>query len=167
VGDTDERSIVAGHRQRIVVGVDGSDPSHRALEWAVAEASRWGAGLTIVHAWRFGVAPSDPTIHEATRQIGRAAQQLLDDEIDFALRAGVDAAGSLVFDAPARALIQSSRDADLLVVGSRGRGAVAATLLGSVSQACVRHARCPVVVVPDGGPVAAPPEVTHTVPAEQ
>ena len=152
---------------RIVVGVDGSEPARKALEWAVVEALKWDAQLTVVHAWRFGVAPSDPTIHEATRQIGRAAEQLLNDEVALALQAGADATGSLVFASPARALVDASAEADLLVVGSRGRSAAAATLFGSVSQACVRHARCPVVVVPDTEVEAAPPEETHTVPAER
>ena len=134
---------------RIMVGVDGSAGSHRALEWAVAEALKWGASLLVVHAWRFGVSPSDPNAAEATREIGRAAQHVVDHEVAYARENGVDADGVLVFTSPARALVDRSADADLLVVGSRGRGGVAATLLGSVSAACVRHARCPVVVVPD------------------
>jgi nucleotide-binding universal stress UspA family protein len=133
---------------RIVVGVDGSDESHRALEWAIAEASRWGASLLVVHAWRFGVSPTDPNAAEATREIGRAAQHVVDHEVAYVRESGVEVEGVLVFASPARALVDRSADADLLVVGSRGRGGVAATLLGSVSTACVRHARCPVVVVP-------------------
>jgi len=136
---------------RIVVGVDGSDESHRALQWAMAEASRWGAKLIVVHAWRFGVSPSDPNAAEATRTIGRAAQHVVDHEVAYARESDVDAEGVLVFDSPARALVDQSADADLIVVGNRGRGGVASTLLGSVSTACVRHARCPVVVVPDAG----------------
>jgi len=136
-------------RTRIVVGVDGSEHSHRALEWAIREAARWGATVTVLHAWRFGVSPTDPNAAEATREIGRAAQHLVDHEVAFACEAGIDAAGVVVFDGAARALTDAAADADLLVVGSHGRGAVAATILGSVSQACVRHARCPVVVVPD------------------
>ncbi len=133
----------------IVVGVDGSEPSRRALDWAIGEACRRHVPLTLVHAWRFGVRPTDPHAADATRQIGRAAQHLLDLEIAHARAAGVEARGELVFEGAARALIERSAGAVLLVVGSRGRGAVASTLLGSVSQACVRHARCPVVVVPD------------------
>lgn len=147
----------------VVVGVDGSEHSHRALDWAVTEAVRWTATLTIVHAWRFGTSPTDPNAAEATLEVGRAAQHLLDHEVAYARDAGADATGALVYQGAARALIDASADADLLVVGSRGRGAVAATLLGSVSQACVRHARCPVVVVPDTTRPAASEPASATV----
>jgi nucleotide-binding universal stress UspA family protein len=140
---------------RIVVGVDGSEGSHRALEWAVQEAAQWGAALTVVHAWRFGRSPTDPNVAEAVREIGRAAQHVVDHEVAFARAAGVDASGVLAFEGAVHALVAASAEADLLVVGSRGRGAVAASLLGSVSQGCVRHARSAVVVVPGGETVAA------------
>ena len=153
---------------RIVVGIDGSEPSRRALRWAVSEALKWDADLTVVHAWRFGSSPTDPLVpQDAIRRVGAAAQHLLDDEVAFTREAGTEAAGSLVFATAVGALVDASAEADLLVVGSRGRGAVGAALLGSVSQACVRHARCPVVVVPDTEVEAAPPEETHTVPAER
>ena len=153
---------------RIVVGVDGSAPAHKALEWAVVEAVKWNAQLTVVHAWRFGSSPTDPLLpQDAIRRVGAAAQHLLDHEVAFARNGGADAIGSLVFATAIRALTDASVDADLLVVGSRGRGAVSAALLGSVSQACVRHARCPVVVVPVAGAVEAPPEERHAVPAER
>ena len=133
---------------RIVVGVDGSDGGHRAFEWAIVEAKKWRASLTVVHAWRFGRSPTDPNAAAAVREIGRAAQHVVDHEVAIARAAGVTCEGILVFEAPVHALVHASADADLLVVGSRGRGAVAAGLLGSVSQGCVHHARCPVVVVP-------------------
>ena len=152
---------------RIVVGVDGSGPSHKALEWAVVEASRWHAQLIVVHAWRFGSSPTDPLVpQDAIRRVGAAAQHLLDDEVAFTREAGTEAAGSLVFATAVGALVDASAEADLLVVGSRGRGAVGAALLGSVSQACVRHAHCPVVVVPDTATVALPPERAHAVPVD-
>ena len=135
---------------RIVVGVDGSDGSHKALEWAIDEAKRWRASLTVVHAWRFGRSPTDPNAAEAVREIGRAAQHIVDHEVAHAKAAGVTCEGALVFAAPVHALVDASADSDLLVVGSRGRGAVAASVLGSVSLGCVHHARCPVVVVPAG-----------------
>ena len=137
------------HLARIVVGIDGSEHSHRALVWAVTEAARLGARLLVVHALRFEVSPTDPNALEATRQIGRVAQHVLDHEVAWACAGGAAAEGSLVCADPGRALVDLSADADLLVVGRRGQGRLAATLLGSVSSACVRHARCPVVVVPD------------------
>ena len=152
---------------RIVVGIDGSEPSRRALRWAVNEALKWHADLTVLHAWRFGSSPTDPLVpQDAIRRVGAAAQHLLDDEVAFAREAGAEAAGSLVFATAVRALVDASAAADLLVVGSRGRGAVGAALLGSVSQACVRHAHCPVVVVPDTATVALPPERAHAVPVD-
>jgi nucleotide-binding universal stress UspA family protein len=84
------------------------------------------------------------------REIGRAAQHVVDHEVAYARAASAKASGVLVFKGAVSALVDASRAADLLVVGSRGRGAVAARVLGSVSQGCVRHARCPVVVVPGG-----------------
>ena len=168
MGDRREVHAMRGRPLQIVVGVDGSEPSRRALEWAVIEALKWNAELTVVHAWRFGSSPTDPLVpQEAIRRVGAAAQHLLDHELAIACDRGTHATGSLVFATPARALIDASVDADLLVVGSRGRGAVSGALLGSVSQACVRHAHCPVVVVPEAKPTVAPVAKSHAVPADR
>jgi nucleotide-binding universal stress UspA family protein len=137
----------------LVVGVDGSEGSHRALLWAIEEAQARTAPLTVVHAWRYGAKREDPYGME---ELGRAAQHLLDDEVAVAVRAGVDAGGELVFDRADRALARAAVDADLLVVGSRGRGRMSAALLGSVSMGCVRRAPCPVVIVPDRGLTVGP-----------
>jgi nucleotide-binding universal stress UspA family protein len=146
----------------VVVGVDGSEQAQRALSWAIEEARLRHAHLTVVHAWRFGAAPTDPNGAEEVRQIGLAAQHLLDHEVGFARDAGVEVDGRLMFDAPARALLDAAATADLLVVGNRGRGALASTLLGSVSTACVHHAPCPVVVVSDTGDRAESTEPAPT-----
>jgi nucleotide-binding universal stress UspA family protein len=114
----------------------------------IEEARLRHSHLTVLHAWRVGTAPTDPNAAEAVRQIGRAAQHLLDHEVVLAREAGAEVDGLLVFEEPARALVEAAATADLLVVGSRGRGGLASALLGSVSTACVHHARCPVVVVP-------------------
>jgi len=144
-------SEATGGRGPIVVGVDGSEDGEAALDWAIAEAALRGVTLVVVHAWRFGTSPSDPTAGEAVREIGRAAQHLLDHAVARGREAGVDTVGRLLFAAPAHALVEESDGAALLAVGSRGRGRIAGTLLGSVSTACVRHAVCPVVVVPYDG----------------
>jgi nucleotide-binding universal stress UspA family protein len=138
---------------RIVVGVDGSQDGQRALAWAVDETANRAAELVVVHAWEY------PTVTYASPHASeKRAQEVLTDAL-----AGVDTRGvairtRLVEGRPVTALIRESLDADMLVVGSRGRSGVAAVILGSVSTACVHHASCPVVVVPPPRalPVARP-----------
>ena len=74
---------------RIMVGVDGSDESQRALE-RTAASPRWGTRLIVVHAWRFGVSPSDQNTADAARSMGRAAQHVEDDEVEYARTSNVD-----------------------------------------------------------------------------
>lgn len=152
--------------ERIVVGVDGSESSRRALRWAVAEARRRRAGLDIVHAWSlpyggwgspYFAGLTDPALFE------RDAQHLLDREV-----AGEDVGGLarvdsiLVHDTAAGALLDTAKGADLLVVGCRGRGGFSGLLLGSVSQQVAAHGPCPVVIVTGDGERATgtvrPPE---------
>jgi nucleotide-binding universal stress UspA family protein len=147
---------------RIVVGVDGSPGGRSALRWAVAEARVRGAPLHVVHAWMVplidalpepwavgapSLGPSDDEVHD---HLEAAARNLLDACVDEARSAepDVDVQGELVEGRPAGALLEAAGGADLLVVGSRGRGGFAGLLLGSVSAQCVHHAPCPVVVVP-------------------
>jgi len=138
---------------RIVVGVDGSEESHRALIWAVRQATRRGVRLVVVNAFMYHVYVTThaPTI-VLEHDVDEASNQLLERMTDTALNAIGDRPPAVelvsVPDAPAHALLESAKGADLLVVGARGRGAVAGLLLGSVSQQCVTHAHCPVVVVP-------------------
>lgn len=140
--------------ERIVVGVDGSETSHRALEWAVAEARLHGCEVEAVHAWHdvfvgaaypFMAEVPDPKIYRD------AGQQVLDaavDEVAAKGGRGVKISRVLVNDSPVHALLDVAKGADLIVIGSRGRGGFAGLLLGSVSQQIVHHAVCPVVVVP-------------------
>ena len=136
----------------IVVGVDGSEPSREALEWAADEARLRGVPLTVVHAWSspweaWGEVESPPPIGEDE---SARREELLEPEIEFLRRSHADVAVEPVVtnDLDAHALIEASDDADLIVVGSRGRGGFAGLLLGSVGQQVVHHARCPVVVIP-------------------
>jgi nucleotide-binding universal stress UspA family protein len=137
----------------IVVGVDGSKGSQRALDWAVSQAARQGATLRAVYAFpparlRWGMAPP------ADVEIRRAAKQTLDDAIRTALEANpVDVhiepeVVAATTGGAARVLVAYSKHADLLVVGSRGLGGFAGLMVGSVSEQCVSHALCPVVVIP-------------------
>lgn len=131
----------------VTVGVDASEGSIRALRWALREARLRGARLRAVLAWSYLDQPKgsfDPAYGEDD------ARGQLDEAL--ALVAGgaddVEIDPVLVNDLPARALLAAARDADLLVVGSRGLGGFKGLLLGSVSQQVVQHAPCPVVVVP-------------------
>jgi nucleotide-binding universal stress UspA family protein len=151
----------AVERRRIVVGVDGSPGGARALDWAVGEARLRGSQLKVIHAWMvplidaipdpwvIGSPPIQPSDEEVYAHLGAAAGRVLDDSLIGAkAEGGVEVDGELVESHAATALITAAHDADLLVVGSRGRGGFTGLLLGSVSAQCVHHAPCPVVVVP-------------------
>jgi nucleotide-binding universal stress UspA family protein len=135
---------------RIVVGIDGSKESRRALNWAVREAELRGAHLRVVHAyaapWEYWAEPL-PTV--PLDEVEKTQRKLMEDEVAAALlhHHGVTAERILLNDLPARALLEQSKDADLLVVGSRGRGGFSGLLLGSVGQHVAHHAPCPVVIV--------------------
>ena len=129
--------------RRIVVGVDGSVGAEHALGWAATQARLTGAELEIVTASGRGRALADPGTRGQSTEWGTN---------DATARAKNDAPGVAftskeVTGPPAPALIEESNDADLLVVGSRGRGGFPSLLLGSVSRKCVHEAHCPVVVV--------------------
>jgi nucleotide-binding universal stress UspA family protein len=141
--------------QRIVVGVDGSEGGRRALEWAVREAERWGATLVAAHAWSLpmlaiptGMAPM-PTMPE-TDELSQAAEQVLTDALADALSGhqGVTVERVVVEGPAATLLLDLAKEADLVVVGSRGHGGFLGLLLGSVSQHVVHHSPAAVVVVP-------------------
>jgi nucleotide-binding universal stress UspA family protein len=140
--------------QRIVVGVDGSEGSLRALRWAADEARRRSAELDVVLAWHL---PHTGVYRQVVGYLDlglfeKEAQAILDRATAEAKATGVGLVESIfVHDgSPSRALREAARDADLVVVGSRGRGGFAGLLLGSVSQQVAVHAPCPVVIVPAG-----------------
>jgi len=138
--------------RRIVVGVDGSEPSIRALQWAARQAEWSGAMLEVVTAWTFPEhpAPLGLEIHVPwPDELIAQARVKLDEVIGDALP-DMDPQRihpSVIRGSAVRVLLDAARDADLLVVGSHGRGAMAELLLGSVSERCVRHAGCSVVVI--------------------
>lgn len=150
----------------IVVGVDDSHGAHYALRWAIGEAVVHASQLEVVHAWEppapisgIGsiVAPLDAEPYE------RAAKQLLEDCISDALAsAGEDRPNvvpTLVRGYTTTELLDVAGHAQLLVVGSRGRGGFRGLLLGSVSQHCSRHATVPVAVVPEAAALSPRGEV--------
>jgi nucleotide-binding universal stress UspA family protein len=133
---------------RIVVGVDGSAPSAQALRWAVALAKLTGQEVHGVSAWTqptaYGWGPIiDDTDWEenACVVLAEAVKEALDDA-DAALVRQV-----VVHGHPAQVLLDAAADADLIVVGNRGRGGFAGLLLGSVSRHVSANAPCPVLVV--------------------
>lgn len=140
-------------QRRIVVGVDGSEHAARALRWALDEARIRAATVLAVHAWQYpsvGVT-GFPVPEVAMEGIAQSAQETLDhaiDDQDDQMADGVDVERCLVMGPAAQALLDAARGADLLVLGSRGRGGFAGLLLGSVSQQCAHHSPCPVVLVP-------------------
>jgi nucleotide-binding universal stress UspA family protein len=133
----------ADERHRIVVGVDGSENANRALEWAAVQAERTGALLEIHAAYGAGNVLFPPS------EVEGAMRRLVENATKQARHVAPQVGTRAVTDKgpPAPALIEASDDADLLVVGSRGLGGFRGLLLGSVSQQCSTHARCPVVVV--------------------
>ena len=131
----------------IVVGVDGSDSSKDALRWAGRQADLTGAALHAVAAWQFpvdwGWAMTYVESFDPKRQTRRALQATVDE----VLGSDADVRLIVVEDKPAPALVNAAKKAELLVVGSRGRGQSPERIIGSVSEHCVHQATCPVVVV--------------------
>jgi nucleotide-binding universal stress UspA family protein len=141
--------------EKIVVGIDGSDASKDALRWAVEDARARGAEVVALHAYEVpvpaldAVAPATPVdlpglVAEAQEDAQQFATKVVAEVIGSVV--SVDVAPIAVDDEPARALLDASRDADLLVVGSHGHG-LSGLFLGSVSLECAQHSACPVVIV--------------------
>ncbi len=145
-------------RACVLVGFDGSPESTTALRVGAREAAKRGALLRVAEVYRW--AHKDQHMpREGVRQRARRLYASLRMEVDDVL-AGLRAeevpevALSLVPGSAGPRLVQMSNYADLLVVGRRGRGAVASVLLGSVSRYCLHHAHCP-VMIPGYGPHSA------------
>ncbi|GIF12877.1 universal stress protein [Actinoplanes teichomyceticus] len=134
--------------------MDGSPPAQRALRWAAGQARLTGARLHVVTAWELpsyhGWAPPAPYDEDLAATAGKvlsiSVREVLGDE-----PSDLVVAESVVPGHPVQVLVDASARAALLVVGCRGHGAFTGALLGSVSQQCVQHSRCPVVVVRGSG----------------
>lgn len=133
---------------RIVVGVDGFESSKAALRWAIHQAKLTGGVVEAVTAWQVPagtglVPPADmPDYQDDARMVLTEAiteMCMVDPDVEVRPR--------VVQGRAAQVLVDAAEGADLLVVGCRGHGGLAGTLLGSVGQYCVRHAPCPVVVI--------------------
>ena len=142
---------------RIVVGIDNSAASAEALRWALAHARLTGGSVEAVAAWQmplmyasaYGWTP--PGIHD-DEGIARYAEKALAETVAQVMDGEDNPVGVTirVLEGPAaQVLLAAGKGAELLVLGSRGHGAFAGMLLGSVSQHCVQHATCPTVVIPE------------------
>jgi nucleotide-binding universal stress UspA family protein len=138
--------------ETIVVGVDGSKPSERALHWAIEHASE-GDVIRAVYVWQVhrGALPDVVPLAELER-IRPQADHFVGDVVD---RVVAEFDGPLpeiaqvsYYGHPGRWLVDLSDEVDLVVVGGRGLGGLKGLVLGSVSNYVVSHSRCPVVVIP-------------------
>jgi len=135
----------------IVVGVDGSEGGHRALQWAAREASTRGGAVQAVIAWSWDGMEYGPIAATRPEEEAERARGLLDREIQDLIKSNgshLPVAGEAIEGRPADVLSAAGRSADLLVLGSHGHSRVRHTVLGSVSEECIRKAACPVVVIP-------------------
>jgi nucleotide-binding universal stress UspA family protein len=144
----------------IIVGVDGSDGAAEALRWVLGEARLRGADVRVVHAWSvplvlsipsadaFGVPEPAGSLEEVRTALRKEAEKVLEASLVGVKADDIVIERELAEGKAARVLIDAAKNADLLVVGTRGLGGFTGLLLGSVSQQCTHHAPCPVVVVP-------------------
>jgi nucleotide-binding universal stress UspA family protein len=137
---------------RIVVGVDGSAPSVAALRWAVRQAELTSGTIDAVTAWQYPVSAGGlgwaPTSGlDNTDYAELSAKTLSAAVAEVGPPPSVQVRELVVEGNPAQAILDTARGADLLVVGNRGHGEFTDALIGSVSNRCVHHASCPVVVV--------------------
>jgi nucleotide-binding universal stress UspA family protein len=136
----------------IVVGVDGSPGSRKALTWAAAEAQDHGADLVVVNVWEHTLLPPAGSVSVSERYVPDPSQTTAEDLLQIIKEELGEEPPVLVRPhvkqgRPAKTLIEDSENADLLVVGKRGHGGFAGLVLGSVSQHVAAYAKCPVAVV--------------------
>lgn len=148
----------------VLVGVDGSPASNAAVVWAARNAEMRHVPLTIVHVVNTDVATWPPMPYPETwavwqedegRKVVAEAVKIAEEAVltDYKLTVN----SKLLFSTPVSTMIEMSKGAELLVVGSAGHGAVARLLIGSVSSSVVRHASCPVAVIHDEDPLMPHP----------
>ncbi len=150
--------------QAIVVGVDATVPSERALQRALLEAHRSSAELRVVHAWTTpvwtgGLPGFDYSDLASPTDSEKFAQELVEELVAKVLSPAPHTPPARVrtevrHGDPGHVLVRASQDASLVVVGGRGHGYVTSALLGSVTDYVVHHSHCPTMVVPETGPPA-------------
>jgi nucleotide-binding universal stress UspA family protein len=132
----------------VVVGVDGSQESRDALRWGLRFARLTGAGVRALTAWQYPASYAwAPAILDQVDPEGDA-RRMLKQTVEEVLAGGDVVVHAEVVRGPAGiALTQAAKGAEALVIGSRGHGALTGMLLGSVSEYCLHHATCPVVII--------------------
>jgi nucleotide-binding universal stress UspA family protein len=141
---------MSDQEELIIVAVDGSPASEAAIAWAAKQAALTGARLEAVIAWHVPAMAYGSMMYPAEADLEQASTQTLEETLDKVLgQERVNVTSRVIQGPAALALVEASKSADLLVMGSRGHGAFRGMLLGSVSDYCVARAACPVVVVRD------------------
>lgn len=140
-------------RDRIVVGVDGSESSKAALRWAIRQAGLTGGSVDAVSAWRYPAIYGAAPVMNVDIDFEAAARQTLTNTLAEVSPLEPEVPVNLVVTRgqPADVLLRTAKGASLLVVGSRGLGGFTSALLGSVGMYCVLHADCPVLVLRESG----------------
>jgi nucleotide-binding universal stress UspA family protein len=145
----------------IIVGIDGSDHSRHALEWAIREAAVRHTPLTVLTVQKpastgssWGASAAVPYAYPYDEDLAKQALKMAQEETDRTLEKAspgfrpTSVTVKAVTGLPAEALLRAAEGADMLVVGPRGAGGFERLLLGSVSTQVIHHASCPVVVIP-------------------
>lgn len=144
-----ESKVDSKSDHQIVVGIDGSESSKNALRWAARLAPAFGATIHAIVAWEyplvFGLEGGAPGAWRPDETAKEILNNTLDEVFGKDRPAGLR--GSISQGHPTFVLLDASKEAQILIVGSRGLGGFAGLLLGSVSSACAEHAKCPVLVV--------------------
>lgn len=158
-------STATGH---IIVGVDGSEPSKQALRWAAFVSATTGATVDAIATWRLNGFTAGPRLmdnpgsfdetEETTKMLEQTVADVFGEDRPARLNTIVEEGN------PAKVLVEASKDATMLIVGSRGRGGFVGLMLGSVSTACSAHSSCPVMVI--HGDTPAPPAIPTAAAAE-
>jgi nucleotide-binding universal stress UspA family protein len=142
---------VDGREHIIVCGIDGSPAGQRALEWAMDEAIRRNCKLRVVTAftWDLGEAVGGPSSSAAAQSEAKQIQDIAVSGVLTDTDNPPEVEKVLVRGAASESLCRSALDAELIVLGSHGHGAVHDQLVGSTSMRAIHHASCPIVILPD------------------
>ncbi|MDO5745937.1 MAG: universal stress protein [Micrococcaceae bacterium] len=133
----------------VVVGIDGSENSKDALRWAVEFGRRYEAPVEAIAVWEMPATYGYVIIHGATGQeLEEAARQMLADTVRDTVGDDAGVTQHVKRGNPSEVLIEASGSAQALVLGTRGHGAFARMVMGSVSQHCAANSKCPFTVVP-------------------